>query len=45
MVTDETNLITLVPSPLNAARRLMMGVAVWAVLWELIAPVAWFLAR
>ena len=45
MVTDETNLTMLVPSPLNPARGLMMGVAVSAVLWELIAAAVWLLAR
>jgi hypothetical protein len=44
-VPNETDIARLVPAPLDAALGIVVSVALSAVLWEFIIPLAWWLAR
>jgi hypothetical protein len=41
---DETNTSVVLPPPLNAARGIVIGTVLSAVLWSLIASIIWLLA-
>ena len=43
-VMEETSLGVLLPPPLNAARGIVIGVTLSAVLWGMILAAAWLLA-